>query len=306
MKKNPKVNILLSTYNGEKYLTAQIESLLVQTYNNITIYVRDDGSKDNTCAVLEDYAKKGLIILIENAKKVNLGYKESFWTLLRESAQADYYAFCDQDDIWYPNKVELGVTALEQESDSLPLLYFSSFIYCDEQLRFVGKPTDMPASVTFKDVLFYSPAFGFTVLINHELRNIALSASSLKNIPHDVWCQKIAASMGKIIYDSTQTARYRRHPHTVTYMTANKLNMTLQWLKNDILGKGLSEYYYILRRFYEEYASQLKGSDRRYLSILMERPTTLILYLKRLFLPVRFRPSLGGELALRLCFLLNR
>lgn len=302
----PKVNILLSTYNGEKYLTDQLDSLMAQTYKNITIYVRDDGSKDDTLTILEHYAQKGSLVFLKNTIQKNLGFMESFWTLLKESGEADYYAFCDQDDVWLPNKIELGVKALEREDAALPLLYSSSFTYCDEHLNFEGNQAAIYTPVSFKDVLFYTPAFGFTILMNKKLRDVALSASSLKNIPHDGWCQKIAASMGKITYDPTQTAKYRRHDATVTHVKSSRMYMTREWLKNHILGNGMSEFYFVLKRFYEEYADQLKDSDQRYLRIFMEQPVTLSIYLKRLFFKERFRPSLGGELALRLCFLLNR
>lgn len=310
---NPKVNILLSTYNGEKYLALQLESLLKQTYQNITIYVRDDGSKDNTMSILKYYCQRKSedslpeIVLIGNGDNSNIGYMESFWTLLRESGPADYYAFCDQDDFWLPQKVELGVRALEEEhNNNLPLLYFSSFIYCDENMNFNYNSKIVNTPVLFRDVMFYTPAFGFTILINGALRDIALSASSLKNIPHDGWCQKIAAAMGKIIYDPAQTAKYRRHSSAVTYANANKKQLLSRWLKNDIFGTGMSEYYFVLKRFWEEYADQLERSVLNYLEIFKEQPVTSRIYLKRLFFGERIRPSLGGEIAARICFLLNK
>lgn len=302
----PKVNILLSTYNGEKYLSAQLDSLLAQTYKNITIYVRDDGSRDCTCDILKYYEQKELIFVLNNNEHRNLGYMESFWTLLKESGKADYYAFCDQDDIWLPNKVELGIRALKKENPDLPLLYTSSFLYCDEKLNFVGNPSPIKTPILFKDVMFYTPAFGFTIMINRVLRDIALSATCLRNIPHDGWCQKIAASLGKIIYDPAITAKYRRHSDTVTYVSSKKTKMISQWIKNDIFGIGLSEFRFILKRFYEEYSDRMKASDLYYLCTFMDKEITLPLYFKRLFFVKRFRPSLGGELALRLCFLLNR
>jgi rhamnosyltransferase len=309
---NPKVNVLLSTYNGEKYLALQLKSLLEQTYQNMTIYVRDDGSEDNTRAILEHYRQKesetstSRIVLVGDEKNPNIGYMESFWTLLRESEPADYYAFCDQDDFWFPLKVELGVKSLESYNSNIPLLYFSSFIYCDENMNPSGNSEAISTPILFKDVMFYTPAFGFTILINHTLRDIALSASSLKDIPHDGWCQKIAASMGKIIYDPTQTAKYRRHSSAVTYANANKKQLLLGWLKNDIFGAGMSEYYFVLNRFWEEYTNRLEGSVRNYLGVFRGQPVTFQIYLKRLFFRERIRPSWGGEIAARICFLLNR
>lgn len=312
MLSEPKVNILLSTYNGEKYLAAQLDSLLAQTYQNITIYIRDDGSKDNTLSILQKYEQQSAhlqthkIVLLKNVENRNLGYMESFWTLLREASSADYYAFCDQDDYWMPDKVERGVRTLEKEKVSLPLLYSSSFVYCDENMNLTGNPVLSKTPVTFKDVLFYTPAFGFTIMINRALRDIALSASSLKDIPHDGWCQKIATAMGKFIYDSAQTAKYRRHSSTVTYMNPRKLQLIGKWIKNDIMGIGLSENRFVLRRFYEEYAGCLDNVTLGYLHLFMEQPVGILLYLRRLFFQERMRPSLGGEMALRLCFLLNK
>lgn len=309
---NPKVNILLSTYNGEKYLALQLESLLKQTYKNITIYVRDDGSKDNTVAILKYYCQKNSedfspkIVLIGDEHNYNIGYMESFWTLLRESGSADYYAFCDQDDFWIPQKVESGVRALEAHDSSLPLLYFSSFIYCDENMNPNGNAEVVNTPVLFRDVMFYTPAFGFTILINSTLRDIALSASSLKSVPHDGWCQKIAAAMGKVIYDPSRTAKYRRHSSAVTYANTNKRQLLAKWLKNDIFGVGMSEYYFVLKRFWEEYADRLESSVLNYLDIFKEQPVTSRIYLKRLFFGERIRPSLGGEIAARICFLLNK
>ncbi len=308
----PSVNILLSVYNGEKYLATQLDSLLAQTYKNITIYIRDDGSKDSSLLILRKYAQENLlsedirIIILENEDNRNLGYMESFWTLLKESAPADYYAFCDQDDYWFPEKVEKGVRALKKENAKLPLLYSSSFVYCDEDMNFNGNPPAINKPIQFKDVLFYTPAFGFTIMINATLRKLALSASCLKDIPHDGWCQKIAAAMGKFICDPAQTAKYRRHSATVTYAGAGKLQLIEKWLKNDIFGSGLSEYRFVLQRFYEEYGDRLGEKEYNWLRLFTEQPVTIGIYWKRLLFPGRLRPSLGGEIALRGCFLGNR
>lgn len=307
-----KVNILLSSYNGEKYLPAQLDSLLAQTWDSVVIYVRDDGSTDKTLSILKSYAKRSAqlgnhkIVLIDNPTHQNLGYMQSFWTLLRDSEPADYYAFCDQDDYWLPNKIQLGVDALSKEPSSLPLLYSSSFIYCDEDMNFTGNPASVHTPVEFKDVLYYTPAFGFTILINRTLRDLALSASSLKNIPHDGWCQKIAASMGKFIYDPEQSAKYRRHDSTVTYANSDRLKLIGKWLKNDIFGIGLQEYRFVLQRFYEEYYAKLETEDKELLERFIKYPGFPDAYFKRFFYSKRLRPTLGGELALRLCFLLNR
>ena len=311
---NAKVNILLSTYNGEQYLGEQLDSLLQQTYQNITIYVRDDGSDDCTLQILEEYKTKcrekqdggPQIIILKEDKPVNLGYMKSFWTLLQMCERADYYAFCDQDDVWLPTKVECGVTAMEREKEDIPILYSAGFVYCNERMEVTGYPVQITVPVEFKDVLFYTPAFGFTIMINNRLREQAFAATSLENMPHDGWCQKIAASMGKFIYDSTVTAKYRRHASTVTYAGGRKLNLVFKWIKNEIFGDGMEEYYRVLRHFYDEYEQELSDENKERLCVFMKREKTFSLYLKRLFWKERLRPSWGGEVALRISFLFNK
>ena len=145
---------------------------------------------------------------------------QSFWKLLEDAYGADYYAFCDQDDVWLPKKVERGVFALEKEkntksenqlSTDLPLLYFSNFYRCNENLNLKKEGMVYQEDVKFENVLFYTPAFGFSILINESLRKLVLGDFDHKGLPHDGWVQKTAAAFGRIMYDPTCTAYYRRH-----------------------------------------------------------------------------------------------
>ena len=105
--KNKEVVILISTYNGEKYLAEQLDSLLNQTYQNIKIFIRDDGSKDKTIDIIKEYQKKSEKIFLTEGK--NIGFINSFFELLKLSNNADYYAYCDQDDVWMEDKIERAV-----------------------------------------------------------------------------------------------------------------------------------------------------------------------------------------------------
>ena len=308
MSRQPLVNVLLSTYNGEKYIQQQLDSLFAQTYTNMTIYIRDDGSTDNTLSLIFPYLsrKEKKVILLENESNQNIGYMKSFWLLLKESGEADYYAFCDQDDVWLPTKVEAGVLGLSKKNPSIPLLFSSSFEYCDENLNFIGKAPALFTPVQLKDVLFYTPAFGFTILFNHALRNIALSTLDLDAIPHDGWCQKIAAAFGEFVYDPTPRAKYRRSSSSVTHAGSDKFHYIIKWLQNDIFGNGLEDYYFVITHFYKTYGKYLNSENKKLLSLFTQQPFSLSLYMNRLLYPKRLRPSWGGELALRLCFLFNK
>lgn len=124
-----KVVILMSTYNGEKYIEEQLESLLNQTYSDIKIFIRDDGSKDRTKEIIKQFLQKSKnIFLIEGE---NIGFINSFFELLNISDTADYYAYCDQDDVWMEDKIERAVKFLEKSDSNKPVLYFSNSDYYD-------------------------------------------------------------------------------------------------------------------------------------------------------------------------------
>ena len=305
--KIPKVNILLSTYNGEQYIVEQLDSLLAQSYPNIEIFIRDDGSSDSTVSIINHYIKfhpeKKISFLFPPSSE-NSGYQKSFWKLLRECPEADYYAFCDQDDIWLPDKVARGVRSLEEKSSSLPLLYTSSFAYYDNQLNYSGSAPKVNTPIMLKDVLFYTPAFGFTIMINNQLRALAKTFPENLTIPHDNWCLKAAASLGEIIYDPSVTAKYRRHRKTTTFSDSSLLKMTMQWIKTELFGNEFHKMYDYNQKFLSVHGSLLPTAEYQILNLFSSNSFSG--WFKRLFYPYRLRPSLGGELALRICFFLNK
>lgn len=308
MQKLPLVAILLSTYNGEKYLREQLDSIMVQTYKNFILYIRDDGSNDNTIFIIKEYEKKykHKIQIIDEAQHVNLGYKGSFWKLLRKVSEASYYAFCDQDDIWLPEKIEKGILALQVGKCEEPLLYFSSFVYINGKSEIIGDAHKVQLQSELKDLLFYTPAFGFTIIINKKLRDMAINVPDSSQIPHDGWCLKVASTTGKIIYDPFVAAQYRRHEDTVTYSTPSKWIQVKKWLRNDIFGQALDENYFIISNFLLEYKTVLSKEEIEILSIFCRATLFSKKYFQKLFFTKRLRPSWGGEMALRLCFLIGK
>ena len=311
MKQTPKINILLSTYNGEAYLTEQLDSLFQQTFQNFTLYVRDDASSDQTVELLHSYQKThpetaSRIILLPNPEHKNLGYMGSFWVLLQECGHADYYAFCDQDDVWLPDKLESGICCLEKENNSIPLLYFSNYHYCDQNLNVLHEAPTVSLPITFKDVLFYTPAFGFSIMINNCLRDMALMPSDHTELPHDGWVQKIAAAFGKIIYNPECTALYRRHSAAVTSSNVELLSMIKYWIKNDLFGSTMQDTHFVLTRFLQEYGTMLSASDHRLLLLYAQTRCSALTWIKRFLYPQKLRPTKGGDLALRICLFFNR
>lgn len=117
------VCVLLSTYNGEKYLEEQLNSLIKQEDVELRILVRDDGSKDRTHEILDKWQKRGHINWYEGKNK---GAAQSFMDLIYNAPEADYYAFCDQDDVWLPEKLKVAIDKIRESNEAMPCMYISS------------------------------------------------------------------------------------------------------------------------------------------------------------------------------------
>lgn len=205
------VNILVSTYNGIDYFEEQLDSLINQTYQNIKILVRDDGSSDSKfIKQLQSIKHSKISVMYEK----NIGTVGSFFRLLEVSDnEAEYYAFCDQDDVWLPEKINRAVSLLNDNNES-PCLYCSDAYLVNKDLDSLNKNFMQDKThFSLETVLINNSSLGCTCVINKKLRNLILShLPNLKNIiMHDWWCAIIAAAFGKIIYDPTKTLLYRQH-----------------------------------------------------------------------------------------------
>ncbi len=201
--------VLLSTYNGEKYLAEQLDSLLAQDYTDILIHIRDDGSADSTRLILDRYAARYKNISVVRGD--NLGVAQSFFQLLQNADEtADYFAFCDQDDVWLPNKLSRAASALSEIDAQTPALYFSSFELVDEQLNHLGYPPPF-RYIGFQNALVQNVATGCTVVLNRAGRALVLSRLPEHVIMHDWWSYLVMSALGKLVYDDAVTVKYRQH-----------------------------------------------------------------------------------------------
>ena len=212
----PRICVLLSTYNGEKYIKQQLDSIISQTVNNVDIIVRDDGSSDLTLQILEEYASRGLIQLYKG--ETNLGPAHSFLTLLSISDGYDFYFFSDQDDVWMPDKISRAMDQIEK-IDDIPVLYYSNAELVDDRLRQLNKNVygrkQFPHMVT---VLCGCSILGCTISMNRKLRDIVKSkySNQLKIGMHDYFVSEICMICGgKIKYDDIPSLLYRQHDNNV-------------------------------------------------------------------------------------------
>ena len=204
----PSVLILLSTFNGEKYLIEQLTSIYNQTHGSINILVRDDGSTDNTINILKTEEDHGRLIVLKN--RDNVGVVNSFFRLLSEAKNIDYdfLSFSDQDDVWYSNKIQYAVSALENEID--PCLYCCRLEYVTEMLNHISY-SRIPKSVGLENALVENIAAGCTIVLNKSAANHLSGNFPSFAAVHDWWFYLYISYYGKIIYDATPLIKYRQH-----------------------------------------------------------------------------------------------
>lgn len=209
--------ILLATYNGEAYLRQQLDSLLEQSYEDFVICVHDDGSKDGTAAILEEYAGRYPEKITVLPGAATGSSRDNFFWLMAQ-VEAPYYFFCDQDDIWLPRKLALCREKMAGlETDGVPALVFTDLSVADEQGRVLHRRMSEfqslpPEGAAFPRLLMQNVVTGCTVMINRALRDKALLPIPAEGvIMHDWFLALTAARFGVIGFVDAPTMLYRQH-----------------------------------------------------------------------------------------------
>ena len=215
--------MLLSTYNGEKFLSVQLESLLAQQDIDLTIFIRDDGSSDTTPTILAQFAAQHKNIHLRLEK--NRGVIASFFDLITTVEYGfDYYALADQDDYWLPEKLISAVNKLEQQSKGQPLLYCSALEYVDQNLEHLGI-SNVNFKPAFGNALVENIVTGCTAVFNAELRTLARGYQPKQAVMHDWWLYLLATAFGQVIYDPISYIKYRQHGGNVIGATPSFMRL---------------------------------------------------------------------------------
>lgn len=254
-----KVEILLATYNGEKYIKEQIDSLLSQTYKEFSILIGEDCSTDSTKKILENYKKQypNKIKIINN--KIQKGHCYNFLNLLK-ATKGEYVFFCDQDDIWEKDKVELTLFEMgkyEIKNPKTPILIHTDQVVVNEDKEILSTSSTIYFKkiinfLSVEEIAFRGGLHGCTMLLNKEmiqlLKNIKIW--ECKNLSYHDWSIAIIAFMkGKIFYLEKITMRYRIHKQNASireHKIKEKLN--LKRVKENS-HKVFKQYYSIVGMF---------------------------------------------------------
>lgn len=311
-----KANLILSTYNGEKYLPALLQSIAAQTYPLIDFYVRDDGSSDSTVAILKDWQKKmpdGKTLLLINEQKNdwnNLGAHQSYRYLMKNLGAADYYIFCDQDDVWDERKVERAVTHMEKYPADVPVLYAHNCYVCDSALR---------PEHTLKPLQSYTPeemsrinlakvimtgtwaGVGMAQAFNHTLKALAFDEGDIDSaIAVDCWISWVVAGMGgAFIYDEEPLAYYRRHEGTYSSGNQGGLIRLQDWKKH--MNRHCRNIVNGIHYYRKLYSQKVTPASRAFLDLYDSNRR-----IGKCFYPHRLRNSISEDLAFRVLALVGK
>ena len=299
------VNILLSTYNGMRFLEQQLESLLAQSYPYITITVRDDGSTDGTYERLLEYARRHSNFVVLRGE--NLGVVRSYFKLLYEATEeCDFYAFCDQDDVWLPNKIRDAVDAMLSHDTTEPLMYFSRIEYVGSDLRHIDY-SKIFRRVGFTNALVENVATGCTVVLNRTARNLICEKIPCGIRVHDWWFYLVVSGLGRLIYDERPNIRYRLHEDNVVGYPVTWEKRARRWLANRWhANKNVFRASDHAKEFYRCYGDRLQPQDLKSLQDFISAKERIGSRIKYAFRMDVWSQALWGTLLLRLRIILGR
>ncbi|MBC9252904.1 glycosyl transferase family 2 [Pseudomonas alcaligenes] len=207
------VAILLSTFNGEKFLAEQLESIAAQTYQDWIIIASDDGSQDSTLTILEHYRRRFGADRLCIVKGPGKGFAANFLSMATDtSISTGFFAFCDQDDLWHPDKLERALAWLEQQPPGAAALYCTRTRLVDERGSPRGLSPLFDKQPSFRNALVQSLAGGNTMVFNRCTRDLLAKAGNIPVISHDWWLYiLISGNDGQIRYDPKPSIDYRQH-----------------------------------------------------------------------------------------------
>ncbi len=253
------VDILMATYNGERYLEEQIRSIQAQTFTSWRLLISDDCSTDGTLGIIQRLAGADDRIQLVSSGTRKGGAKENFFYLMSQST-ADYVFFCDQDDVWLPDKMALSLEhMLKNAIASKPNCLYTDLAIVDRCLNTMYESRFAKAGVSGKDnfasLLFENRLTGCTVLVDRALLRRAMQCFDLESvIMHDWWVGLIAVSQGRLIRFERVTMLYRQHEANVVGEQKKTIKQLVVGAKEGFSRKIAQASYFI--ECYKEYLTK--------------------------------------------------
>ncbi len=280
IKNTKKVAILLATYNSEKYLSEQLDSIFAQTFQDWIIFIHDDESRDSTLSIIKNYVKlyPGEICLLQDTE-VGLGAYKSFVEML-SVVDSHYYMFCDHDDVWLKDKIKLSFDAIvEQElkSPDLPIIVHADMHVTDSKLNIINDSfwqsmKLLPDCVGFLDLVFCNSVNGCTMIFNKAAKSVSLANVEYCSMHDMLVVRSVAANKGVIYPIKKALVLYRQHESNV--VGAYKIDKRYYCQKLKSFGK-------VIRNIYHSWANANKIKKTSLFSFYLKK---IVITIKRYIL----------------------
>ncbi len=233
---NNSVAIVLSSYNGEKYISEQIDSILHQTHKEWQLIIRDDGSIDSTVSIIKEYTENDSRIKLIEDNRGNVGPLKSFEILMEEVLDFEYIFFCDQDDIWLDKKIEISIKEMSKINSDIKLVY-TNFEEFEDNSNFKKKVYRYNDINEHKNLIIQNWIYGCTMVINNKLLKLSKRIPE-EAINHDNWIANVAQIYGRISYINEITVLHRIHDKNVTTKRENNYTRKIKYVWKIIREKN--------------------------------------------------------------------
>ena len=278
-----KVAVLMSTYNGDKYLKEQIDSIIAQKDVEVELFIRDDGSNEKTVSIITEYEIGYPNIRFINKENVkNIGIRDSFFSLIEYAfnhSDAEYFAFADQDDVWLPEKLISAILLMDfPGEDSKGCLYYSNKTFVDEKLKVISKES-IPYYDDYIEVFWKNRASGCTMVFDRNLSKLILKKWPETNCIHDGRIYRVAKSVGsKVVFDENSYILYRQHEtNSVGIKGASQYHNSIKyWIKRFVpmlFEKRNNNLIHFLSEIYNDYETELTDEARMMLDVFLKYRT---------------------------------
>jgi len=292
-----KIDIILPTYNGEKYIKELLDSIINQTYTEFIIIVRDDGSKDNTVKIFMDYKRRyptKFEVIEDNLG--NLGVINNVFEILKYS-KSKYIMFCDQDDIWFENKILQLLQCIKQKEKAnygVPIIVHSEVVVVDEELEVLDESYSHYGGLNRKrihlcNLIQKNEVQGSSLICNKYLLDLSrklIEKRNYKLVYHDYWFAVLASVFGRIYFYSTPLMHYRQHSNNLVGARRSRISLK-SCFKLTISEKNRLRYnnYLITNKeicnvLLKLYKSDLTDEQIKIIYHFKDRPSDLIEFFK--------------------------
>lgn len=298
--KDKKIQILMSTYNGEKYISRQLNSIVKQDVP-VSLLIRDDGSSDATVDIIEKYEKK--YDFISHKACDNTGVIHSFFELFRMADKdSDYYALADQDDIWFNDKISRAAEVLDRYPDDVPVLYCAAQKLIDSEDNVLKvRMRDVSIRPGFGNAVVENIATGCTCVFNKKMLELVSDYEPEYTIMHDWWLYMIASSMGIIYYDKKPCMYYRQHDNNTMGSRTNYIDEFKERFARFAGNKG--KLYRQMQCFAEKYRPE--GENGEIIKLLLDYKKSIKSRAKCILSNRIYRQRTGDNIIFKLLFFMN-